>query len=367
MDKCTTVQEKYDLVQKAMELHIPPPPSWQEIVMVEDEKKSMKDKVDEKAVKIGMEMAQKMALKRVPVIDKFGRAYATGRRKTSVARVWVTRGTGNVIINRMMMVSACPGGLWRLHSCLSGPDGCTLSIPSHARRSLFTMEECVRYMEWCCQPLLCPLIEVTSGLLPPQVDYFSRMAYREELFLPLKLTGTPLGWDVWCTVKGGGLTGQCQAIRHGIAQSLQAFDLETFRPIMKRYKLLTFDTRFALTTVLMCLPSACLGERLLTMPSCVLPQAGGKEEARPTQGAQEVPVGQEVEAAERASSPPHGAHLELFFFAFMRMNTRIFRLERRCSRIVGEGMAPPHPPLPMRPPNVTTTRQHIKISLKYRY
>ena len=34
-----------------------------------------------------------------PRLDKQGRAYATGRRKTATARVWVKRGTGKIIIN----------------------------------------------------------------------------------------------------------------------------------------------------------------------------------------------------------------------------------------------------------------------------
>lgn len=34
-----------------------------------------------------------------PKLDKFGRAYATGRRKTSIARVWLQRGKGNITVN----------------------------------------------------------------------------------------------------------------------------------------------------------------------------------------------------------------------------------------------------------------------------
>ena len=36
---------------------------------------------------------------RVVTLDAFGRAYATGRRKESVARVWIKPGTGKVIVN----------------------------------------------------------------------------------------------------------------------------------------------------------------------------------------------------------------------------------------------------------------------------
>ena len=34
-----------------------------------------------------------------PKIDKQGRAYATGRRKNAIARVWIKRGTGQISIN----------------------------------------------------------------------------------------------------------------------------------------------------------------------------------------------------------------------------------------------------------------------------
>lgn len=36
---------------------------------------------------------------RTPVIDKLGRAYGTGRRKDAIARVWVKRGSGKIVIN----------------------------------------------------------------------------------------------------------------------------------------------------------------------------------------------------------------------------------------------------------------------------
>ena len=40
-----------------------------------------------------------VALDIAPVVDKLGRAYATGKRKDAIARVWVKAGTGKVIIN----------------------------------------------------------------------------------------------------------------------------------------------------------------------------------------------------------------------------------------------------------------------------
>ena len=38
-------------------------------------------------------------VKRVSQIDKLGRAYATGRRKDAVARVWIKKGSGKVTVN----------------------------------------------------------------------------------------------------------------------------------------------------------------------------------------------------------------------------------------------------------------------------
>jgi small subunit ribosomal protein S9 len=71
------------------------------------------------------------------------------------------------------------------------------------------------------------------------------MAHREAIYAPLRVTGQALGWDVWATVKGGGYSGQALAIQHGIAQAVQSFDIENYRPALKRLKYLTIDTRLA--------------------------------------------------------------------------------------------------------------------------
>ena len=47
--------------------------------------------------------AQQAAPVRVPVRDKLGRAYATGKRKNAVARVWIKPGTGKVVVNGKTM------------------------------------------------------------------------------------------------------------------------------------------------------------------------------------------------------------------------------------------------------------------------
>ena len=49
-------------------------------------------------------------------------------------------------------------------------------------------------------------------------------------------------FDVFVTVKGGGDTGQAEAIRHGIARALQKYD-PTLRPALKRAGFLTRDAR----------------------------------------------------------------------------------------------------------------------------
>lgn len=48
---------------------------------------------------LGAATAEAEAKKREPKLDKEGRAYGTGRRKESVARVWVKRGKGKIVVN----------------------------------------------------------------------------------------------------------------------------------------------------------------------------------------------------------------------------------------------------------------------------
>jgi small subunit ribosomal protein S9 len=103
--------------------------------------------------------------------------YGTGRRKTSVARVWVKSGEGIVKINK-------------------------------------------RALE----------------------EYFSREILRTLVRQPFEATDTLGKYDVMATVKGGGLTGQAEAVRHGIARALLEIDA-TLRPYLKKANLLTRDPR----------------------------------------------------------------------------------------------------------------------------
>ena len=59
---------------------------------------------------------------------------------------------------------------------------------------------------------------------------------------PLVATDTLNKYDVICTVKGGGFTGQAGAIRHGIARALNEANAE-FRPALKQNGFLTRDPR----------------------------------------------------------------------------------------------------------------------------
>lgn len=161
-------------VDKAYDAHIPPVPHWSEIEREHDAQEA-KMKLDR--LQLERKKSQGPQITRIPQLDALGRSYSTGKRKTSVARVWVTPGHGNVIVNKSHMV-----------------------------------------------------------------DYFHRMTHREEIFQPLQVTGRPMAFDVWCTVKGGGLTGQAGAIKLGVARALQAFD-PSYRHELKKYKLLTQDIR----------------------------------------------------------------------------------------------------------------------------
>ena len=59
---------------------------------------------------------------------------------------------------------------------------------------------------------------------------------------PLTVTNTTAKYDVICTVKGGGYTGQAGAIRHGIARALNEANVE-YRPLLKSNGFLTRDPR----------------------------------------------------------------------------------------------------------------------------
>jgi len=110
-------------------------------------------------------------------LDKYGRAYATGRRKDAVARVWLKPGTGKITIN--------------------GRD---------------------------------------------QEVYFARPTLRLVINQVFGITERTGQYDVICTVKGGGLSGQAGAVKHGISQAITKYE-PILRAPVKAAGFLTRDSR----------------------------------------------------------------------------------------------------------------------------
>ncbi|WP_010544243.1 30S ribosomal protein S9 [Sphingomonas elodea] len=114
---------------------------------------------------------------RAQELDQYGRAYATGRRKDAVARVWLKPGTGKITIN--------------------GRD---------------------------------------------QEVYFARPTLRLVINQPFGVAEREGQYDVICTVKGGGLSGQAGAVKHGISQALTKYE-PVLRAPVKKAGFLTRDSR----------------------------------------------------------------------------------------------------------------------------
>ena len=74
-------------------------------------------------------------------------------------------------------------------------------------------------------------------------EYFGADTLKYIVKQPLSVTGTESKFDVICTVKGGGFTGQAGAIRHGIARALLEVNSDEYRPTLKSNGFLTRDSR----------------------------------------------------------------------------------------------------------------------------
>ena len=103
--------------------------------------------------------------------------YATGRRKRSIAKVWVKKGSGNIHVNGLKMN-----------------------------------------------------------------EYFKRPVHQIIVTRPLEISEVASNYDVRCSVKGGGLTGQAGAIIHGLSRAIVEFEPE-LKPVLKKEKLTTRDSR----------------------------------------------------------------------------------------------------------------------------
>ena len=103
--------------------------------------------------------------------------YSTGRRKRSIAKVWVKKGSGKIFVNGKTMV-----------------------------------------------------------------NYFKRPVHQLIVTRPLEITNVLNNYDVKCSVKGGGLSGQAGAIILGISRALISHD-ENLKKELKKDKLTTRDSR----------------------------------------------------------------------------------------------------------------------------
>jgi small subunit ribosomal protein S9 len=76
----------------------------------------------------------------------------------------------------------------------------------------------------------------------PVDEYFGRATSRMVLRQPLVLTETEGRYDVYVNVHGGGLSGQADAIKHGISRALVRLN-DAFRPALKKAGFMTRDSR----------------------------------------------------------------------------------------------------------------------------
>ena len=83
--------------------------------------------------------------------------------------------------------------------------------------------------------------EITINKQPVE-DYFRGTNYTVHMLEPLTATNNEGKFDITATVKGGGVSGQAGAVRHGIAKALVKYD-ETLRQQIKQLGFLTRDPR----------------------------------------------------------------------------------------------------------------------------
>ncbi|GAA6207375.1 30S ribosomal protein S9 [Cognatishimia sp. WU-CL00825] len=76
----------------------------------------------------------------------------------------------------------------------------------------------------------------------PQNEYFARPVLQMILAQPFTVAGVEGEFDVYATVKGGGLSGQAGAVKHGISKALQLYE-PSLRGALKAAGFLTRDSR----------------------------------------------------------------------------------------------------------------------------
>tara|TARA_Y100000739_G_C20357946_1_gene350826 strand:- start:134 stop:526 length:393 start_codon:yes stop_codon:yes gene_type:complete len=76
----------------------------------------------------------------------------------------------------------------------------------------------------------------------PLDKFFGRKTAQMIVKQPLELTSLNEKFDVNATVKGGGITGQAGAIRHGLTRAIMSYD-EALRPALRKAGFVTRDAR----------------------------------------------------------------------------------------------------------------------------
>jgi small subunit ribosomal protein S9 len=76
----------------------------------------------------------------------------------------------------------------------------------------------------------------------PYLDLFTRVVQQNKVLMPLQVTGMAGTFDVQAKVAGGGISAWADAISHGVARALVAFD-QGLKPALRKAGLLTRDPR----------------------------------------------------------------------------------------------------------------------------
>ncbi|MCX7011188.1 MAG: 30S ribosomal protein S9 [Candidatus Sumerlaeota bacterium] len=84
--------------------------------------------------------------------------------------------------------------------------------------------------------------KITINKKPSNKYFFDQVTLEHVIRQPLLETHTATKYDLLINVAGGGVVGQAEAIRHGIARALCAASIE-YRPVLKKAGFLTRDAR----------------------------------------------------------------------------------------------------------------------------
>ncbi|NRA08996.1 MAG: 30S ribosomal protein S9 [Myxococcales bacterium] len=76
----------------------------------------------------------------------------------------------------------------------------------------------------------------------PMTEYFPREVLHMRIQNPFELVGAEGRWDIVAKIAGGGVSGQADALRHGISRALEKSD-GALRVVLKKNGLLTRDAR----------------------------------------------------------------------------------------------------------------------------